>query len=330
MGRGLGKLLAQKGANVVIVARDQQKLDAALKYISVSIKILPRNGSDDHSCRSQAAAKNPDKQCFHCISADVTKAEENSRIISEVTAWNNGNPPDVVWANAGSSHPELFIDTPVEILHSQMDINYFAAAYLAQATLKSWLKPNTAKRGTEAAIEMDSRHFVITSSVVCFVGLAGYSPYAPAKSALRSLADTLRSEVQMYNGYRSSNYDKGPATDVEIHCVAPGTIYSPGLDNENKTKPAVTHLLEESDPRQTEDEVAKAAVKGLEAGGYLITTQWLGTLLRGGMWGGVPRNALFLDTLTAWLTPVVWLFMQVDCDNKVFKWGAKNQVKLPQ
>lgn len=36
MGRGLGKLLAQKGANVVIVARDQTKLDAALKYISVS------------------------------------------------------------------------------------------------------------------------------------------------------------------------------------------------------------------------------------------------------------------------------------------------------
>ncbi len=40
MGRGLAKLLAQKGANVVIVARDQKKLDAALEYISVcSIRI---------------------------------------------------------------------------------------------------------------------------------------------------------------------------------------------------------------------------------------------------------------------------------------------------
>lgn len=34
MGRGLAKLLAQKGANVVIVARNQQKLAEALKYIS--------------------------------------------------------------------------------------------------------------------------------------------------------------------------------------------------------------------------------------------------------------------------------------------------------
>lgn len=35
MGRGLGKLLAEKGANVVIVARNKQKLEDALKYISV-------------------------------------------------------------------------------------------------------------------------------------------------------------------------------------------------------------------------------------------------------------------------------------------------------
>ena len=35
MGRGLAKLLAQKGANVVIVARKQQKLSEALQYISV-------------------------------------------------------------------------------------------------------------------------------------------------------------------------------------------------------------------------------------------------------------------------------------------------------
>lgn len=37
MGRGLGKLLAQKGANVVIVARNAKKLEEALKYISVRI-----------------------------------------------------------------------------------------------------------------------------------------------------------------------------------------------------------------------------------------------------------------------------------------------------
>jgi 3-dehydrosphinganine reductase len=35
MGRGVGKLLASKGANVIIVARDQKKLNEAIAYISV-------------------------------------------------------------------------------------------------------------------------------------------------------------------------------------------------------------------------------------------------------------------------------------------------------
>ena len=35
MGRGVAKLLAQKGANVVIVARNVKKLEAAVEYISV-------------------------------------------------------------------------------------------------------------------------------------------------------------------------------------------------------------------------------------------------------------------------------------------------------
>lgn len=40
MGRGLGKLLSQKGANIVIVARNKQKLEDALKYIGVCYRLL--------------------------------------------------------------------------------------------------------------------------------------------------------------------------------------------------------------------------------------------------------------------------------------------------
>ena len=35
MGKAVGKLLAEKGANVIIVARNIEKLEEALKYISV-------------------------------------------------------------------------------------------------------------------------------------------------------------------------------------------------------------------------------------------------------------------------------------------------------
>lgn len=35
MGLGVGKILSQKGANVVIVARNKQRLEEAIKQISV-------------------------------------------------------------------------------------------------------------------------------------------------------------------------------------------------------------------------------------------------------------------------------------------------------
>ena len=210
-----------------------------------------------------------------------------------------------------------------------MDLNYWAAAYLAQATLKSWLKPSPTKQDAAAAKAAKPRHFIMTGSVACFAGLAGYTPYAPAKSAMRSLADTLRSEMNLYNGYRRSNPAEGPSADVNIHIVVPATIKSPGLDHENTVKHPVTAILEEGDPQQTEDEVALAAIKGLETGGYLITTSLIGHAMRASMLGGSPRNNIFVDTVFGWVTYIAWLFIGPDMEGKVFNYGKKNKVDLP-
>lgn len=242
-------------------------------------------------------------------------------MISEVTAWNNGSPPDVVWANAGMAHPALVLDTSPDLLKSQMDINYFAAAFLAQSTLKAWVKPASSK---ESPSKSKPRHLIMTSSVACFVGLAGYVPYAPAKSAMRSLADTLRSEVNLYNGARRKDPQNGPAADIKIHCVFPATITSPGYEEEEKTKHAVTKILEEGDPAQDEDQVAKAAVNGLEKGGYLVTTQFIGHAMRAGALGGSPRNNWLVDTVFSWIVALAWLFIGPDMEGKVFKYGKQH------
>ena len=210
-----------------------------------------------------------------------------------------------------------------------METNYWAASYLAHATLRLWLRPASSK-SDQTGPEPKPRHFIITSSVICFAGLAGYAPYAVAKSALRSLADNLRQEMNLYNGYRAANPDKGPAADVKIHCVVPGTITSPGFEEENRVKHPVTKKLEESDPRQNEDEVAVAAVRGLEKGGYLITTQWLAHIMRASALGGSPRNNAFTDTILGWISYVVWLFVGPDLESKVFNYGETHEVALPQ
>ncbi|KAL2354153.1 hypothetical protein BJ546DRAFT_844979 [Cryomyces antarcticus] len=307
LGRALGKLLASRGANIVIVARDRTKLEAALHYIS-------------------SAAVNPKSQRFQYISTDVTDAAENARIIEEVTTWNHGRPPDIVWANAGHSVPGLFIDTPIETLRAQMDINYWAATYLAHATLKAWLKPagSSSDKSPSIASPALPRHFIMTSSTLAFCGVSGYSPYSPAKAAMRSLSDTLRSELNLYNGARLHNPSLGPPVDVRIHTVCPGTILTPGLEAENAVKHPTTKILEEGDPAQTEDEVAAAAVRALEKGYYLITTQFLGAAMRASSLQGSPRNNWLVDTVFSWVTSIAWLFVGPDMEHKVKKYGREN------
>jgi len=133
----------------------------------------------------------------------------------------------------------------------------------------------------------------------------------------------------MYNGYRRTHPSAGLEADVKIHCVLPATITSPGYAEEQKTKHAVTKLLEESDPAQDEDQVAAASVEGLEKGGYLITTQWLGHAMRAGALGGSPRNNWLFDTMFSWVVSLAWLFIGPDMEGKVRKWGETHEVQLP-
>ena len=123
MGKELAKLLSQRGASIILVARNVDKLKSATDY-------------------ARAAAKSP-TQRFHFISADCTSEADNARLFAEALAWNNGTAPDIVWANAGTSTPGLFLDQKMATMKSQMDINYWAAVFLAQQTLKAWFYPET-------------------------------------------------------------------------------------------------------------------------------------------------------------------------------------------
>jgi 3-dehydrosphinganine reductase len=310
MGKEIARLLSARGANLILVARTAKNLESAVEH-------------------ARSYAKNPSTQRFTSISADVSSEAENARILAEATAWNNGRMPEIVWAIAGSSTPGLFIETSTDTLRTQMELNYFAAAYLAHKTLQAWFYPSTPYSAKDKTFGSEQpRQFIFTSSAVAFVGLAGYTPYAPAKAAIRSLADGLRSEVQLYNAARRSKTStSGPQPapfDVSIHVIFPGTILSPGFENEEKTKHPATRELESSDPKQTELQAATAAVQGLENGNFMTPTNWLVSLLRFGSMGSSQRNNVVVDTIGAWITTIVWLIMVPDLNSKVWGWGQKN------
>ncbi|KAI9646401.1 3-dehydrosphinganine reductase [Ciborinia camelliae] len=286
MGKSVAIQLARKGANVIIVARNVEKLEKAMREI-------------------RASALSPSTQSFHYISADVSIPGEASRILSEATEFNSSITPDIVWCIAGTSTPGFFLDTTPDKLRTQMDINYWSCADMAHCVLKSWLStPNAEKK---------ERHLIFTSSVVAFYSIVGYTPYSPAKAAIKSLSDTLYQEVLAY------------PNPPHIHTVFPGTIASPGLELENRGKPEITHLLEETDPIQTPDDVARNAIAGLERGEYLVTVGWLGSMMRACAWGGSRRGNWLLDTAVTWGTSVVWMFVGRDLDGKVRRWGEERK-----
>lgn len=299
MGRGVARLLAQKGANVVLVARGLDKLEATIEYI-------------------RAAAAQPNDQRFHFISADMTDASECTRVVEEVKAWNHDRSPDIVWCVAGAAYPELFIRVDATRLQDQMNQNYFSAAFMAHAVLRDWLQP--ANTSTTAK----PRHLIFTSSLAAFYSMVGYTAYTPAKTALRALSDGLAQEVKLYNGAKKHKSGTGPAAEVKIHTVFPGTIYTAGYEQEKLTKPGVTAKLEEDDTGQTEDEVAAASLKGLQNGEYLVTTALLGSIMRGAAWASSPRHNPLADTVVSLVSNVAWLFVQPDHDAKVTKWGAEH------
>ncbi|KAL8644034.1 MAG: hypothetical protein Q9210_007453, partial [Variospora velana] len=241
MGRSVARLLAQKGANIILVARNIQRLEEALEHT--------------------LAGAIHKSQRFHFISADLTSSAEATRVLTESSSWNNNSPPDIVWCCAGTSHPSLFIDTPISEFQSQFESNYFTSAYIAHAALQLWLKPSSSD--LQDAPESDStpppsvalplpRHLIFTSSVLAFYPIVGYSQYSPTKSSLRTLIDTLSQELLLY--------PPTPTRPAVIpHCIFPATIFGRGYEEENRTKPAITLKLEEDDKGQTPEEVTEAS-----------------------------------------------------------------------
>ncbi|ROT38490.1 short chain dehydrogenase [Sodiomyces alkalinus F11] len=298
MGRSAALKLAARGANLVVVARNGQRLEELVTEL-------------------KASAKNPQTQRFTSLTADISKEGFAAPLLDKATAWNNGRAPDIVWCVAGMATPGLFAESPFSVLRRNLDVNFYGTAELSHAVLRAWLAPDADADAKPNPNRTDAaatpKHLIMTSTVAALYPVAGYSLYIPGKAALRALADTLAQEVLLY-----------PGRDVRVHVVYPGTITSPGYERENLTKPGITHELEDIDPVQTPDQCAEAAIRGLEAGQYFVTVAWLGHLMRWGALGGSVRNNWVVDTLMGLLTPLVFVFVIPDIFGKVKAYAKKH------
>jgi len=163
IGLALAKLMAEKGANVIIFARRQQVLDAALKQV----------------CASGNAAG----QKHACLSMNVANRQQVAEVLAQAVA--GYGVPDVLVNCAGRAIPRYFEDVSYEQFDETQKVDLYGTW-----NTTSILVPLMKTKGG---------YIVNVSSIVGFIGIFGYTDYAAAKFAVLGFSEALRSELKRYN-----------------------------------------------------------------------------------------------------------------------------------
>ena len=178
--------------------------------------------------------------CGNIFSADVTDPKQVQAAVDHMIR--EAGVPDLLINVAGASHPGYVHETALSTYHEMMDLNYFGIVHTVQALL-----PHMIARG--------SGYIVNFSSMAGFLAPFGYAAYVPSKYAVRGFSDSLRLELKPLG--------------IRVSIVFPPDTDTPGMANENKTKPYETREAFSSKLFSAED-VAKSVLRGMKRGQYVI------------------------------------------------------------
>ncbi|MEJ5198212.1 MAG: SDR family oxidoreductase [Anaerolineae bacterium] len=160
IGLATARLLASRGARVWLVARNQERLRAALAEVEAA-----GSGTRGHGV----------------VPADVADADQAARAVRAVTAAVGA--PTIIVNSAGIVVPGYVEELSAEAFRIQIEINYLGAVHVIQAALP-------------ALLERGAGHIVNVCSAAGFLGMFGYAAYAGSKFALRGYSDVLRAELK--------------------------------------------------------------------------------------------------------------------------------------
>jgi 3-dehydrosphinganine reductase len=137
IGLSTARILADRGARVSLIARDQGRLDEAVRAVGPG-----------------AVA----------ASADVTDPAAVDRAVAELGATQG--PCDLLVAAAGASHPGYFEELELEHFRAQMDLNYFGTLNAVRAVLGGMVE-----RGHGGIVGVSS-----AAGLVGVFGFGAYAP----------------------------------------------------------------------------------------------------------------------------------------------------------
>lgn len=240
IGKATARLLVQQGNDVLLIARNPQRLASAQVEL--------------HALRVTS------QQQVQIHAADVADA-------SAVQTALAGKPVDALITAAGVVLPGHFDELPPHSFEQHMAINYYGTLYALQAVLPQMM----ARR---------SGHLVLISSVAGLLGVYGYSGYCASKFAVRGLAEALRPELKPHG--------------IRVSVVYPPDTDTPMLAAEQPQRPPATRLIAVSSGVLSAEQVARAIVRGMQRGAFVIAPG---------------AEAMALARLHSLLNPLIQLWM---------------------
>lgn len=235
--------LLSRGYRTVLAARSAARLDEARKQL---ISRFP--GLDSDSIVIEPL--------------DVVDASACTDLIGRIER--DLGPIDLLLCSAGIAEPGLFLEQPFERHMMQMQTNYFGTLALVHAVAR----PMAARR---------QGHVVLVASGASFVGIYGYSAYAPSKFAVRGLAETLRAELAEHG--------------ISVSVACPPDTDTPQFAAEQATKPAATKVISAGGGLHSSDTVARRIIADALKGRFMITHGLPLAFLR---WGHSVCGPIFL------------------------------------
>ncbi|XP_055388517.1 3-ketodihydrosphingosine reductase-like [Condylostylus longicornis] len=274
---GIGLSLAQecvrKGAfAVTLIARSPKKLEVAVEQLSTT--------AGPYECRSASDSESNSSCVVRAFSCDVTDAQSVTKlfkIVNETSldvfskdsegqealaaAKSAGlvairttdgkcvptkiRPIDILINCAGTCVCDEFDSLEPQELEIQLRLNVCGTMYPCQELMKFVQRE-------EDAGEHPKRVIVLLGSLASQLNIYGFVAYGASKFAIRGIWEALTMECDPLN--------------IRIVCAFPPNTDTPGFEIENRRKPEITKIIEDTPGLYTADEVATSIIDGIERG----------------------------------------------------------------
>jgi 3-dehydrosphinganine reductase len=174
------------------------------------------------------------------VSCDISSIDQVREILPKTVALSGA--PDILVNSAGIAYPDYFERIPYDKFIDIININLIGTWNTITV-----LEPFMRNKGGS---------IVNVSSIAGFIGTFGYTAYSASKFGVIGLSEALRGELKRYG--------------ITVSVLCPPDTDTPQLVEENKTKPPETRALSGKANLMSPEAVAKACIRGLEKGKFMI------------------------------------------------------------